>query len=348
MAPRDVAGEEHGAVGIADVDGIRQRQQSVGEHAVGELFERRRDMTDFRRVLRRVELREILHGPFDDVARVLRRLEALRLDFAIVRYFRRKSLRDLLERVDGGLHAARGDAFARQRLRRGIELACIIHGRAALLVTDAAQTPQLGRRQVETIPLSFPRDRRRRRVRPAGQRGEHRLFGARSRRQRRAKRLLNPSRHSPGVSPVVIHGNGDEARDERLRARRVDRARAGHARDERERPLQLREHREAATGIQRRHTVHAPGRLGVHLRIGDADALERQHQHPQPWESSDRGEHWRERLVSGVGEHTLSEGKLIGSLLTISHVAVGDVLGEPCRIDDGDAVIAARLSGRTG
>ena len=329
MPQAHVAGQKRGAVVDADVDRVRQRAERFRRDAVRKLEERRANGRAPRDISRGSRSGQVAPGPLDRFARGAGRAHARRRRGRIRFCLRRQLGAQRLERI-GGLaqvdflsgHGSGDLPDAVREIERG----------AALLFADPAQAAHLGGRQIEPVALPFPLDRRAGRRAPPGESADDRSLESRSGRQLGTQRPVQPVDDRASVLAVVIRGACDQAADERRGPRRVDRLRADHAHHDRKRPLELGERGESPVAIERIEPGRAPRGVGVQRRIGDPDALEREHQHAASRKRAQRLVHAGQRRLGRGAEDTLPEPVLIQPVGAHLQVAAENRLRQPRRV----------------
>ena len=200
VAPRDVAREQHGAVGIAEIGGVGDRQERLREHAVGEIGDRRRERCGAVDVARRRD-----RGEASGEAR-----GGVRLAPPLVHAVRRRRPRQSpgganrpaseASEALGGADGVEGQRRrAERRARRRSRSSAEIDGVAALLLAHALEAAAFRRREVEPVALPFPLDARARRAPGGGRRPARRGSRPPGRRPRAiaaAERVAHPAASS--------------------------------------------------------------------------------------------------------------------------------------------------------
>ena len=337
VAPRDVVREHHRAVRIADVGGVRDREQHVGEHRVGQFHQRRgvaRDALDLLVV-------EILGQLLGDLSQRLvgigRRGHAGRPALLVIAAGAARQLRDRRgqlrqDRVD----IAGGDLVGGQRAGRRGQIERGVERRPFLLLADDVKPLPLGGAEIETVRLPLPRHRPRHRAvarRRPRHRCEHRQLGGGGALDRAGQLGPQPAGDRSRVPAVVGHRQRDELLDQRLRLRGVERGDHRRARQNREPALELRLRFEPAAPVERAEARRVAGRLRVRRRRTDADAFERPHQHAIPAQPAHRHQDIRARRRVGRAKQPLAERDLVEPIGAHAHVDRSNRLDQPGGVD---------------
>ena len=221
---RDVVGEQHRAVGIADVGGVGDRQQRVGEHAC-------RTARSAAPATRAARLTSLLRTSLASSSITLR--SASRAFGAARDAGRRRSRRRRGRSRRGRSVGDRGQLRRRSASTSASVIFSAASARAAAARSSAAssgapscfsrtmlQTLALGGAEIETIRLPLPRDRPRDRAvarRRSRHRREHRRFAGVGARDRGGQTAAHPARDRAGIAAVLGQRQRDELLDQRLR-----------------------------------------------------------------------------------------------------------------------------------
>ncbi len=278
VAVRGIARDQDGSLGIAEVEGVRQRQQRGAEQIVDDRNEMRARSFCLRQVGGTLD-------PTDRLGRFPERAKHRRVggSFSRSQFGRRR--RQLRRGVSSVVQLER---LTRQRLGQRGEAEHRIEPRLLLAGACPSETLQLGTAGINGIALSFPFNATLRTCRWCPRSGlQQRVVVDRAGREHRPQLAAKPGGHRPVVASVVVQFHRDEIAHESLACRRVDSANGGQPCEEGERSLKLRERREATSRVEGREALGLMRRCRVDRRCPDAHAFEREHQHGKRSETAD-------------------------------------------------------------